>query len=339
MFEQLVDVQFEEIHAEWLLDIVIGSAFAALYFVLVSQSRGEHHHGQVMRLVVFLDSLAELVAVHHGHHHVGNHQVGHVVVDDFQRLLAVFSFQNAVVGLQLFAEEAEKVRVVVDQEQRGALLPVVVVGSSGNFGRDGGRHRVVVVQGLDISFAFRFQLLCGQCDREQRTATFVVFHGDCSAEHLCIFPCQVEPDATALMCLAVFCLIEPFKKVRLVHVADAGSIVGHADEHLLAVVETHGDVDASFQRCELVSVGQQVGHHAVDLALVKRHDQMRHVGVKCQRDAFVRQGSERFAELVDVGDQIAGGELYLFLSPHHAAQVQHLVDHHQQLTSIALNKS
>ena len=291
-----------------------------------------------MRLVVFLDSPAELVAVHDGHHHVGNHQIGHVVVDDFQRLFAVFGFQNAVVGLQLFAEEAEEVRVVIDQQQCGALLPAVVVGCSGAFGRDGGRHRVVVVQGLDISFSFRFQLLCGQRDREQRAAAFVVFHRDCPAEHLCIFPCQVQSDATALMCLSVLSLIEALKEMRLVHVADAGSVVGYADEHLLFVVEAHRDVDTSFHRRELISVGQQVGHHAVDLAFVKQHDQVGHVGVKCQRDAFVRQGSERFAELVDVGDQIACGELYLFLSPHHAAEVQHLVDHHQQLTSVALDE-
>ena len=139
--------------------------------------------------------------------------------------------------------------------------------------------------------------------------------------------------------LAVFGLIEPFKEMGLVLVADARSVVGHTDEHLLIVVEAHRDVNTSFHRRELISVGQQVGHHAVYFPLVKRHDQTSHVGVECQRDAFVRQGRERFAELVDVGDQIAGGECYLFLSPHHAAEVQHLVDHHQQLACVALDES
>lgn len=106
----------QHIVVEGLGDIGIGSVLIALYLLLVHGTCGEQYDGYVARHEVPLHVLAELQTVHHGHHHVGDNQVGHYLVGYVEALLAVLSLVDDVLGRQNGAQEDAYVGIVVDYE-------------------------------------------------------------------------------------------------------------------------------------------------------------------------------------------------------------------------------
>ncbi|MEX2112093.1 MAG: hypothetical protein WD845_02855, partial [Pirellulales bacterium] len=61
-------------------------------------ARGEHDDGQVVQVGVGTDATGELHAVATWHVHVGDHDVGPVLLDRFPGLLAVVSDADVVSG-------------------------------------------------------------------------------------------------------------------------------------------------------------------------------------------------------------------------------------------------
>lgn len=60
----------------WLGDVVYGTHLEAGLLILFFGARGDEDHGNVHRLWILLQSLADLVAVHHGHRHIQENKIG-----------------------------------------------------------------------------------------------------------------------------------------------------------------------------------------------------------------------------------------------------------------------
>ena len=97
--------------ADRLGDVVHRAQFQALLLVLDLGHGGQEDDRDVTRLRVGLELLADLVAVHAGHHDVEQDQVGRGVgPDDLQRLLAVVGDLDPVVVLEQVAHQRRDCR-------------------------------------------------------------------------------------------------------------------------------------------------------------------------------------------------------------------------------------
>ena len=86
------------------------------------------------RNAVLFHLLAELQAVHHGHHHVRHNQVRHLFSGEFKSTLAVLGFQQSVLPLQDGPQIGADVGIVIYDEHRGSVF--VLFGYYGG-GRNG----------------------------------------------------------------------------------------------------------------------------------------------------------------------------------------------------------
>ena len=93
----------------------------------------EQDDGDVAGNVVLFHLLAELQAVHYGHHHVRYNQVGHLFAGELQSAFAVLGFQYAVLPLQDGVQIGADIGIVIDDEHCGSIL--VGLHISRRFGR------------------------------------------------------------------------------------------------------------------------------------------------------------------------------------------------------------
>ena len=93
MGDQRLDAHNEFLHAERLLQIVVGAQLEAFHHVVDGRAGGEkqyRRHG-----IAPADAAHHLEAVHAGHHHVGHQHVGLFVEEALQPLLSVFGQADA----------------------------------------------------------------------------------------------------------------------------------------------------------------------------------------------------------------------------------------------------
>ena len=116
MEQQLVQI-------DGLGQVVVRPAGKAGALVLQGGAGGDQHDGQ--KGIGPAQFLRQLPAVHHGHHHVGNHQVGHGALDLGKRFLAVARGDGLIaVQTKEGAHHALQGQVVLRHQygKHGALL-------------------------------------------------------------------------------------------------------------------------------------------------------------------------------------------------------------------------
>ena len=78
-------------------------------------------------VVVLLDTMHHRQSVHHGHHHIGDNEVGHLLLGNLQSLFAIGSLQHGVVAAEDAYKEGAKVVVIFHyQESWSHLIPLSV---------------------------------------------------------------------------------------------------------------------------------------------------------------------------------------------------------------------
>ena len=116
VLDEVVQTHGEQPGTEGLGNVRVGSALITLDFLLVHGIGGEHHHGDVRGLQLRLQPAATLQPIHHGHHHVADDGVGHVLHGQAYALLAVGRLDNLILVLQYGPHIVAYVLIVVDNE-------------------------------------------------------------------------------------------------------------------------------------------------------------------------------------------------------------------------------
>ena len=119
--EQAADRPLELLGAERLGHVLVGAAVLAPEDVLLLAAGGEEDHGGRLGGRVRLDAAADLEAVHLRHHDVDDQQVGPLLAQLLQRLLAVLRQDHAVAQrLEVHLQDlADARRVVGHQDLAG----------------------------------------------------------------------------------------------------------------------------------------------------------------------------------------------------------------------------
>jgi transposase len=101
---------------ERLADIIIGAQFQPFDTVLFIVLSGQHQHRHRRRLP---QSAQGLETIHHWHHNVQQHDIGHLVAHLLQRLTPVRCADNPTpLKLQIHAHEIDHARLVINDEDQ-----------------------------------------------------------------------------------------------------------------------------------------------------------------------------------------------------------------------------
>ena len=200
--------------------------------------------------MVVTDAVAQLRAVHSGHHLVGDDDIGNILANGFQRIFAALCRRAAVGRFQRRGQEFEDFAVVIDNQHRWL------------FGRiDGGRR------GLFSNGIGRRIERNGESDPQP----VVVLGDDAAAMQFDIFLDHRETDAGAVArVLAHEVAVEELRQVAIGH---ARPVVVNRDEHLRCRLFDRDDDAAAAIGHELHGIGQDVAHHRLHLDHIDRHQQ------------------------------------------------------------------
>ena len=275
LLQQIVDACQEHLAVEWLGDVGVCAMLIALCAVFLQVLGGEHDDRDVRGGGSGLELLGKLESVHHRHHHVADHQVGHLPARHLQTLLAVGSLDYEVGVLQQRALILAYVVVVVDDEYRGlvgffahqllhlALLLVAVVDVLQRC-LVGGRGDGVGVVGYRRAVG----LMAGD-DHDEVGA-----HAG-MALHPCLAVVEFgerldQSQSYARAACGALELEEPFKHLARLCAGDALARVAHIDAY---VVGLGGERHMDFASCRSVfqCVADEVEHDARHFLLVGDH--------------------------------------------------------------------
>ncbi len=142
MRQLVANPQPQFVHAEGLGQVVISPEFKAGEAVVGRDFGSEQQHRNVAGAQVGFEFLAKGVAIHDGHHHVRQHQVGQFGQGHLPALLPIGGTENAVVGGQalsdvlrqfvmIFHHQHQRLLVVGGQIERGHFLFPVGHGRQG----------------------------------------------------------------------------------------------------------------------------------------------------------------------------------------------------------------
>ena len=292
---------------------------------------------------VRLDFGAEGVAVHFGHHDVGDDQVGDGLERFLHALQAVAALHDVVVVGQFGAEEAANLVVVLDDDDGAAALALLqfgllvgqALGLAGDLGR--GRCLLFVLVG---EYLVGLQVAVAQRDGDDELASVAVVDVmglDGAVVHLHQRAGEVEANACAHIAVGGRGgqLIEAVEDAFHLVGGNLLTIVVDRQDGLTVVV---GDVDAddAARLGELEGIRQDVDHHLVEVAAVEPDGQL--VGVVFVGELYVLGlgllGKER-VDVVDKPDEVGFAHVQLHLSLIDLAQVHHLVDESENTLGIA----
>jgi hypothetical protein len=110
------------LHVERLGEVGVRPSPQPGHPVLRRRPGRQEDHREEVRLRVLLQGAAEGVAVHAGHHDVGDHEIGEVPPGQFQRLPPVRRLHHAEAALQVGPDVAAEVRVVFGHQDGGDVL-------------------------------------------------------------------------------------------------------------------------------------------------------------------------------------------------------------------------
>ena len=111
----------ENLDVEGLGEVIIRPAIAAFLLVFVGKPGCQHDDRNVGGSRIGFDPPAEFVAVHVGHHHIGEHDVGTKGFHLVQRRLPVRGRDDIILGRKDAGEIIQEVLAVVYQQQVDSL--------------------------------------------------------------------------------------------------------------------------------------------------------------------------------------------------------------------------
>src|SRR5256885_1330016 len=117
--QQRCDARQQLARRKGLDQVVVRARAQAFDLGLLAGPRGQHDDGNGARGLVTAQRMQQLEAVEHGHHHVGQHQVGPLAVDAGQRGAAIAHDLHFIQRLQQLADVAAHVGVVIGADDAG----------------------------------------------------------------------------------------------------------------------------------------------------------------------------------------------------------------------------
>ena len=290
VLDDVVDAQLEVAEAEGLREILVGSEEQRLLLVFVLRLGGEEDDGQMAVVGVVLDCLRELVAVHLGHHHVGDDEVEVFLPDDVEGLATVLGSIDAVGRSQQLLHEHEEFDIVFDDEQAvdvlvGVILRIAVLVVDFELeclDVDDGILGEVEVDGaclVDLIVNEGF-LVDRQLDGEGGALAHLALTLDGAVVQEDEVVGEVEPETCADgLVLAVFTVVEPLEEVLHLLRRDAVACVAHLDadvvegrvrlylqRHLTVFVGVFGGIGEEVVDDFVEFVGIDPAHHALGVA-------------------------------------------------------------------------
>ena len=100
LFQEILNASQEHLAMEWLGNIGVGSMFVTFCTMLLKILCREHNDWNMRSSRMGFQLFCKHQTVHHRHHYIANHQIGHFPLGNFQSLLAIGSLQNNVGILQ-----------------------------------------------------------------------------------------------------------------------------------------------------------------------------------------------------------------------------------------------
>ena len=100
VLQKITQTGQQEFRPERLGNIGIRSAIVTLYLLVLSGIGSEHHHRYMRGTHLRLEPAAEFHSVHHRHHHIADHSIGHKFLCQFESLFSVGGFNHLIVLTQ-----------------------------------------------------------------------------------------------------------------------------------------------------------------------------------------------------------------------------------------------
>lgn len=116
-FQNRLHAAYQQLHLDRLSEVVVGSNVESGNLLLLVAQCGEKNDHRVAQLGIFANGAAGLCAVHHGHHHVEQDEVGVVLAGYVECFGAVLCREDfvALAGKVIF-DKFEDVGFVVDKQ-------------------------------------------------------------------------------------------------------------------------------------------------------------------------------------------------------------------------------
>ena len=303
------------------------------------------------QLQVALDGLAQVVAAHAGHDHVGNHQVRNLLLHPAQRRCRVEIDGHVVIRAQQDLHIIGNVDVVVhhgDSLAVGLLL--------------GGRRRLFHGRGGDVVYGLDGRPLVvgvgrrahGQDEGEHGAALFPVRGLDIAVVQAGERAGIVQADARSVRIALVVSLVEPLENLLQLAFRDALSSVGYGNLRILAVRiglgklelpgrilardDVEGECNATTRRRKLHRVGQEVHDDLLHLVHIGPHGEGVLQSVGLEFDALgAGVEAEQVRDALQRSDDVALGHLQLQFLVSDPVEVQQLVHEGQHPGGTALD--
>ena len=114
--QEIVDADQQQFGREGLGDIGICTALKTLYLMMIEGTGRQEDDGDMGSGCSTLDALTEFQTVHHGHHHIGDNQVGYDFISQSKPLLPIGSLTDLVLVMQNGAQVGADICIIVDNQ-------------------------------------------------------------------------------------------------------------------------------------------------------------------------------------------------------------------------------
>ena len=267
-------------------EISISTTLQSLQTVTDIRLRGQHDHRQVVDVSVCAYHAEHREAIHLWHHHVADNQVVVVRQQLAQSVLTITTHGEMIVVTQFLTDETRYLLVIVNHQNTiggGRLLITFQLQT---------RRLVLSIVNLtlrEVTVALRQ----ANCKDATLDIVLTVATRDHAVVHIHNHLTEVQADACALHMGSGCALIETVKKMLQGTLSHARSCVCDADLHVLLQRATGLFVIALRQGNGYLTlivtvfkrVGQQVGHHLVELCTINPHWWHIVISLKRKRDA------------------------------------------------------
>ena len=351
---EVADAKVEQVDVERLGDILIRTILKTFLLVLGGKTCRQHHKRDIGGARCLLHQSAEVITIHHRHHHVTEDDVWQVaLLQLIPSFLTIHGLLHDVVLRQDFSHELSEVIAIIYQQdtespRRSHTLLGKVALSSGRCANHGCITCLVHFRLLEGWFCIGISLLQRNIDCKDGATARVVFHGCRTSMQVGKRLHEVESDATATkwLHLGTIHLEEAVEDMRLVLIADSLAGISHLDAkhilgnaldlHFLHYVETHRHTTTIWGK--LVGIAQQIVDNLAHLINIERHDKLLEGGSEHQLYLVVAQHLEGAADVLHERyhlylrqEQLATVLLYL-------SEVEYLVDEIEKAFGVTMDE-
>ena len=274
LVEQLQNASHEQLRAERLGNVSIGSRLCSFEHILVSTEGCEENDGDMTRLKTVLQTFSKLEAIHSRHHHVAYYQVDIQLLCHGNTRLAIRSHLQVETALQFREQELTYIVVVFYQKNgttversrwcRRHSISCFFFLSVPLLCQIGLQDRAVLYQEVGSLVAVFLQRYR---DHKDRTSALVLLISYLAMMRPHKFMGKMESYAKALA--RITALHESAEELFSLLLRNAHSRVSHTDGHHIREREAYRD--GSLGRGVLEGVGQKIEHHLVYHLLVEEH--------------------------------------------------------------------